>query len=242
MGLGRGRDPVPRIRGAHRRAVATLSDEAVFRGRAHRPPAPLARLAGAPRDAPAVPQRDLHSSAHRHSHRRRTRFLRPRQRGAYGGRGCRRPPRAERRQRRLRHSPRGRRHEREPDSVQRRVARHSVRARVLASDDRHLRRLLCDRHCGWRGPAGDARVVAAPRHRYWRRDPEPRVHGAAAQARLPRAGRDRRRARVRAAHAARRVRRPVGRRAVVGAVRRLDPRRATRRADPVRERDPRPAW
>ena len=61
------------------------------------------------------------------------------------------------------------------------------------------------------------------------------LHGSAAQARVPRARRDRRRHRVWPAHAARRLCRPVGRRARMGAVRRLDPGRPAGCADPVRQ-------
>ena len=90
-------------------------------------------------------------------------------------------------------------------------------------------------------PAGDARLDRAARHRRRRVHRQPRLHGAAAEVRLSRARRDRRRARVRAADAARGVRRPDRRRARLGAVRGVDPGRPARRADPVRQRDPRPA-
>ena len=153
-----------------------------------------------------------------------------------------RPARAQRRQRRVRHHPGRRRRERHADPVQRRLAGHPVRARVAAADGRARRPSFyvlagLDRA----GAAGDARLDRAARDRRRRVRRQPGLHRAAAQVRLPRAGRDRRRARVRAAHARRRIRRPDPRRAVLGAVRRLDPGRAAGRADPVRQRDPGPA-
>ena len=95
-----------------------------------------------------------------------------------------------------------RRRERHADPVQRRLAGHPVRARSL----RQMATLATvfylagrrDRLCS----CCDARLAGAAGHRCRRLRRQPRLHGAAAQARLPRARRDRRRARLRAADAA----------------------------------------
>ena len=126
------------------------------------------------------------------------------------------------------------------DAVQRRLAGHPVRARVAAPDGAisaafYVSRSPCRPHpararprprCSSSASSGSCVSLG--------------LHGAAAEARLPRAGRGHGRARLRAADAARRVRRADRRRRDPARPSWRPPDRPPRRADPLRQRDPRP--
>ena len=141
LGLGRICDPLPRVRRAPGRPVTALLRAAVVGDRPSHSAAAVGRLADAPRDAPAIPVGDLHAGPHRHRRRRRCRAgsICPAAiltligaAAAHLGLNVANDV--------FDAQPGRRRPERQPDPIQRRLARHPVRAAVAPPDGGHLGR------------------------------------------------------------------------------------------------------
>ena len=209
LGLGRGRGPVLRVLRALDRPVAAYFDAlSAERGTPVKPRLSFGWLALRTTRLPFLTA-TIVPVVLGHRDRRPPGLVRPADRRPDGHRRGVRPARAERRERRLRHRPGRRRRQRHADPVQRRLARHPVRPRVVPPDGRPRDDLLR------RSPALIGLVLLALRG-----SPAllaigvvgfivlDRLHRAAAEVRLSRPRRDRGRDRVRAADAARRLRRP----------------------------------
>ena len=202
--LGRGGGAVLRVLRAQRAPGAALLRAGLRRDGPRRAAEALVRLAVPARDATPVPVRDVRADPARDRRRRVRQRLQLVARAAHAGRRRCDPPRGQRLQRRLRHAERRGRGERQPDAVQRRLARDPVRAREHAADGVARVRVLRRRDRHRRAARRAARLGSGVARRRRRAD-RVLLHRAAASTRAPRARRGRGCGRVRADHGARRL-------------------------------------
>ena len=182
VGLGRVRGSVLRVLRAVHRPVPEVLRRALGGTRHAGSAAAVARLARAPCDSAAVPDRHPRPDPDRIDDRGPARLLRSAHRAADAGRWLAHSDRAQRRKRCLRHRAGRRRDERHADALLGWIPRHPVRAPDSPPDAGSGCRRLCRRDRGGPDAARHDRIARPAVDRRRRRGRQPRLHRAAAEA------------------------------------------------------------